>query len=208
MSLNSALLVEVLPSPSTEDLKKIMRVHGTLFNIVEGDANNPTEYQAAKLIDKIRGKSFDATSASVDLPKLKDDQLRQALSAIPTDYWLLKCWTCRGAGHSAFTCPYLTMEQRLFFAYCFYRHQVETDPKLVEWFKAKAAARLDDGPDPGPKPKQPFRKPSNGNGNFNHRRGRSDSFHVNFPKVLARPTEENVPVAEEECDSSGSQSEN
>ena len=100
------------------------------------------------------------------------------------------------------------MEQRLFFAYCFYRHQVENDPKLVEWFKANAAARLDDGPDPGPKPKQPFRKPFNNGGNSNPRRGRSDAFHIDFPKVLQRPVEEDTPMAEEEGESSGSQPEN
>ena len=100
------------------------------------------------------------------------------------------------------------MKQRLFFAYCFYRHQVENDPKLVEWFKANAAARLDDGPDPGPKPKQPIRKPFNNGGNSNPRRGLSDAFHIDFPKVLQRPMEEDIPMVEEEGESSCSQPEN
>ena len=38
----------------------------------------------------------------VPISTLTEEQTRQAFSVIPSDYWQLSCWTCRGCGHSTF----------------------------------------------------------------------------------------------------------
>ena len=51
------------------------------------------------------------------IPTLTEEQTRQAFSVVTSDYWQLNCWTCRDCGHSTFTCPTLTPNQRMYFAY-------------------------------------------------------------------------------------------
>ena len=74
------------------------------------------------------------------------------MSAIPSDNWTLNCWTCCESGHSAFTCPSLTVQQRIFFAYCYYRYQIAANPRVADWFKQRSAHRAGAASDPGPKP--------------------------------------------------------
>ena len=89
---------------------------------------------------------------TTDVPRLTQEQVRQAMSAIPADYWSLNCWTCRGAGHSSFTCPYLTATQRIFFALCYYRYLISANPRLADWYEQKQKAKAGEGPHPGRKP--------------------------------------------------------
>ena len=88
----------------------------------------------------------------VPVPTLTEKQVAQAMSAIPADYWTLSCWTCRESGHSAFTCPSLTIAQRIFFAYCYYRYQVASNPRMADWFQMRADHRAGKASEPGPKP--------------------------------------------------------
>lgn len=61
---------------------------------------------------------------------------------IPADYWNLNCWTFRQDGHSIFSCPYLTAEQRLYFAYKYYLHQVKANPQVAKYLEEKLQWRI------------------------------------------------------------------
>lgn len=50
-------------------------------------------------------------------PNLTDEVINRELKVAPVDYWAMNCWTCRAEEHSDFGCPYLTVDQRLHFAY-------------------------------------------------------------------------------------------
>ena len=86
------------------------------------------------------------------LPGLSDDQLDQAMSVIPSDYWRLSCWTCRQHGHVTYVCPFLDPKQRVFFAYCYYMHQVQNNPQLKKWYQRRLDFFQGRGPSPGPRP--------------------------------------------------------
>ena len=90
-----------------------------------------------------------------EIPGMTDEQLDQAMSVIPADYWRLSCWTCREPDHVTFTCRHLSPKQRVFFAYCYYIHQVSTNPQLKAWYKQKLAYFQGMGPSPGPRPGGP-----------------------------------------------------
>lgn len=49
--------------------------------------------------------------------KLTDEQIKRAVTVITVYYWAMNFWTCRAEGHSAFICPYLTVDRRLIFSY-------------------------------------------------------------------------------------------
>ena len=89
-----------------------------------------------------------------EIPDLTDEQVGQAMAVIPADYWQLNCWSCRSLGHSTFTCPKLTVKQRIYFAYCYYLHQLRANPIQKEWFTQKRNALQGKGPEPGPRPSQ------------------------------------------------------
>ena len=89
-----------------------------------------------------------------EIPDLTDKQVGQAMAVIPADYWQLNCWSCRSPGHSTFTCPNLSVKQRIYFAYCYYLHQVRANPILKQWFQQKRSALQGKGPEPGPRPSQ------------------------------------------------------
>ena len=46
------------------------------------------------------------------------------------------------------------MKQRIYFAYCYYLHQVRANPILKQWFQQKRSALQGKGPEPGPRPSQ------------------------------------------------------
>ena len=48
-----------------------------------------------------------------EIPDLTDEQVGQAMAVTPADYWQLNCWSCRSSGHSIFTCPKLSVKQRI-----------------------------------------------------------------------------------------------
>ena len=80
---------------------------------------------------------------TTSVPKLTEDQMRKAFSVIPTDYWQLNCWKCRGCGHSTFTCPTLTPEQRMYYAHQYYLDQVRTNPTMPSFLAQKTLRRFD-----------------------------------------------------------------
>ena len=96
-----------------------------------------------------------ATSVGVDLneapvnrdttrnPQLTDDQMRKAFSVIPNDYRQLNFWTCRGCGHSTFTCPTLTPTQLMYFAYQYPLYQVRMNPSMETFLAEKTQRRID-----------------------------------------------------------------
>ena len=112
-------------------------------------------------------KEFDQDGRNVlspteEIPDLNQQQVIEAYSAIPKDYWSLSCWSCRDKAHTTFTCPYLTIPQRLFFAYRYFLYQVAANPSLKDWFKQKTEA-MKGGANPGPWPgngNAPPRSPS------------------------------------------------
>ena len=74
---------------------------------------------------------------TTSVTKLTDDQMRKTFSVIPTDYWQLNCWTCRECGHSTFTCPTLTPEQRMYYAHQYYLDKVRTNPTMASFLAQK-----------------------------------------------------------------------
>ena len=118
------------------------------------DDRDPDSEYMKTLIEATDFKDKQMCREHTPVARLTETQVAQAMSAIPADYWTLSCWTCREAGHSAFTCPSLTIAQRIYFAYCYYRHQIAANPRMAEWFKTRADHRAGNGNDPGPKPRQ------------------------------------------------------
>ena len=80
---------------------------------------------------------------TTSVPELTEDQMRKEFSVIPTDYWQLNCWTCRECGHSTFTCPTLTPEERMYYTHQYYLDQVRTNPTMVSFLAQKTQRRLD-----------------------------------------------------------------
>ena len=79
----------------------------------------------------------------MSVPKLSEDQMRKAFYVIPTDYRELNSWTCRECGHSTFTCPTLTTEQRMYYAHRYYLDQIRTSPTMASFLAQKPQQRLD-----------------------------------------------------------------
>lgn len=156
VQVHPGTLVDDIPDASEPDLVRLVETLEPMFNIVGSDPQNVPAKAMEEVFKKFENKDPDVGKPTIAIPTLTDEQRKQAISAIPNDYYLLNCWTCRESGHSSFTCPYLTFEQRLFFALCFYRFQIETNPKLVQWYRAKYASKQGLGPPPGQKPKVAF----------------------------------------------------
>ena len=93
---------------------------GSMFLVPSNKPAEEDELSAAmrKVMEKLNKGDTNICREHIPPTILTENQVAQALSAIPSDYWTLQCWTCREAGHSAFTCPTLTLAQRIFFAYC------------------------------------------------------------------------------------------
>ena len=91
---------------------------------------------------------------SEEIPNHTDEQVGQAMAVISADYWHLNCWSCRSSGHSTFTCPKLSVKQRIYFAYCYYLYQVRANPILKQWFQQKRSALQGNRPEPSPWPSQ------------------------------------------------------
>jgi len=109
-----------------------------------------TEAQAAqgihsKVLNDLVEKDEDRPMLTTtdECPPLTEEQVRQAVSVVPADYWSMSCWTCRDEGHSTFTCKYLTPVQRLYFAYRYFLYQCEANPRIAEFLEDRLAWRLD-----------------------------------------------------------------
>ena len=111
-----------------------------------------TEQPVRKAIERNKLDPTSIMQTMNSLPGLTDEQLDQAMSVIPSDYWRLTCWTCREKGHMTYICPYLEPKQRVFFAYCYYMHQVQNNPELKAWYKKRLDFFRGQGPAPGPRP--------------------------------------------------------
>lgn len=75
------------------------------------------------------------------VPKLTDNQVRRALTFIPSEYCAMSCWTFREEGHSAFSCPYLTVDQRLHLAHRYNLYQIQANPHMARWLDEQLQAR-------------------------------------------------------------------
>ena len=78
----------------------------------------------------------------VEVPKLTEEQYRDAITVIPADYWSLNYWTCKTDGHTTFKCPSLTPAQRLYFAYCYFVYQCKEHPTMRAWIHQKHEKRV------------------------------------------------------------------
>ena len=79
---------------------------------------------------------------TVPIPTLTEGQTRQAFSVVPSDYWQLNCWKCRDRGHSTFTCPTLTPNQRMYFVYRYYVYQIKGNPTMAQFLEQKTERRV------------------------------------------------------------------
>ena len=79
---------------------------------------------------------------NVPISTLTEEQTRQTFSVAPSDYWQLSCWTCRGCGHSTFTCPTLTPNQRMYFAYRYYLDQIKENRTMAQFLEQKTDRRV------------------------------------------------------------------
>ena len=79
---------------------------------------------------------------TVPIPTLTEEPTRQAFSVVPSDYCQLNCFTCRDCGHSTFTCPTLTPNQRMYFAYRYYLDQIEGNPTMAQFLEQKTERRV------------------------------------------------------------------
>ena len=108
-------------------------------------------------------------------PVMTEEQIEKTRLVIPTDYWGLSCWTCRGGGQTTFTGVHLTPSQRLYFAYCYYVYQCKANPHMAEWYKQFRAAQ-DRGDHSGvPPPSQPTERAGRGRGRGASSAGRGGS---------------------------------
>ena len=100
---------------------------------LSGATTGPTSYdeQMREILSKPRE----------DAPVLTAEQRELAFSVIPTDAWQMSCWACRDPGHSLFTCPKMTEDQRLFFAYKYYLHKVQENPSLASFYRERLQER-------------------------------------------------------------------
>ena len=76
---------------------------------------------------------------TIPIPTLTEEQTGQAFSIVPSDYWQLNCWTCRDCGHSTFTCPTLTPNQRMYFAYRYYLDQIKGNTTMAQFLEQKTS---------------------------------------------------------------------
>ena len=116
-------LRDKLPGLPDQRLCDVVDTLGSLFLVPSTKPAEEDEISSALREVMKKLNKGDSTICREHIPPtmLTEEQIVQALSAIPSDYWTLQCWTCREAGHSAFTCPTLTLAQRIFFAYCYCR---------------------------------------------------------------------------------------
>lgn len=61
-------------------------------------------------------------------PLLTENQVREVVAVIQSDYWQLRCWKCRTEGNYTFTCPYITIAQRVQFAASYFEYYKEANP--------------------------------------------------------------------------------
>lgn len=62
---------------------------------------------------------------------------------VPGDHLKWNCWSFREEGHSIFTFPFHQLTQRLYFAYKYYLHQIETNPDMAKNVEERSEWRLD-----------------------------------------------------------------
>lgn len=108
-----------------------------------------------KTIQGMKMDGREVMRSSATIPELTPDQVEQAMAAIPTEFWYMQCRICYNAGHSMYTCPMLTVAQRVYFAYRYYLHQVGMSASLSEWLQQKRLAMKGQGPYPGRRPLLP-----------------------------------------------------
>ena len=149
-------LLERLPKLDDGRLKDIISRLDNVFLVVAPttDDRDPDSEYVKTLIEATDFKEKQMCRKHTPVARLTEAQVAQAMSVIPADYRTLSCWTCCEARNSAFTCPTLTITQRIYFAYCYYLPQIAANPRMAEWFKTRADYRAGNGNVPDPKPRQ------------------------------------------------------
>lgn len=117
-----------------------------------------TDEVVKKTVDPLKYNGQELLRTAEAIPDLNPQQVEQAVAAIPREFWYMQCRTCQGAGHTMYTCPMLTIPQRIYFAYRYYLNLVRSNPALETWLNQKRAA-LHGGADPGPRPPNQQRFP-------------------------------------------------
>ncbi len=172
----TANVVPISPSSPPQADISILQADDVVNAIMVLDNVYGSDAKLEELTRAMRADNRDVMRETVNVPVLTENQIHEAQSAIPTDYWQLNCWSCREGGHSTFTCPMLTPSQRIFFAYKYYLHQIEANPMLKSWFRQKSEAMRQTGPDPGPRPgNNRYNDDNRGRGRFPTRPPRPDS---------------------------------
>ena len=143
-----------------------------------------------------------------DAPVLTEEQRELAFAVIPNDVWQLNCWGCRSPGHSLFTCPALSVDQRLFYAYKYYLYKVQASPSLANFYRDRlrerrtgAKPQSKGGYRPGTYDKHYVSNRSQGAPRTAPRRdGKRTDYrppHASRSPVFALPTEETVVEGEQ-----------
>ena len=140
-----------LSDPGNDDPELAERIADGLESILYlGDPGNsvttiPTTMDSQEIAASV-GVDLKETPVLRDttsVQKLTGDEMRKAISVIRTDYWQFNCCTCRECGHSTFTCPTLTPEQRMYYAHQYYLDRVRTNPTMASFLAQKTQRRLD-----------------------------------------------------------------
>ena len=74
----------------------------------------------------------DVLGKTTEVPQLTPEHVRQACAVIPRDYWVMNCLECRELGHSTFTCPLKSPEQRIYAAFKWYLELVKNKTALKQ----------------------------------------------------------------------------
>ena len=122
-------------------LKDAMVAFESLESILVTPDSGVPQPDVLSSLDAVDMTNRPVNANTIPTPTLTPEQLRLAMSVVPEDYWSLSCWTCRDEGHSTYTCPYLNLAQRLWFAFKFYQYQIASNPQMKGFLEQRAAAR-------------------------------------------------------------------
>lgn len=75
--------------------------------------------------------------------ELAEEQIRQAVTVVPCDYWKLICWMCRDERNSTFTCPFLNPFEIMYFTYRYYPFQIAAKSSIPIYLEDLLEWRLD-----------------------------------------------------------------
>ena len=107
---------------------------------------------------------------------LTEKQQKLAFQVIPENTWHYKCWGCPEKNHSLFQCRHLDEDQRPYFSYKYYFHELQAQPHLKKFYEDRLRKRLE-----GHKPTRPTYRPQAGQPTSILRRPNSYGKHKRAP---------------------------